>query len=423
MFAAVDAPTLAAASTALLGALIARRSARVDKPTLTYCHARIAESLLSRMPTLKAGYVPPLLHPTGILQSRLADLHDVPDAAVAYDREELELPKLVLDEKRSACCPDLVPDGLVSVDWLPQPDRAAPIVILVSGLTGSSSSVFIRRAAVTLHEAGFRVCAFNPRGRGGNALKTPFMYSAGFTEDLRRVVLHVREAYPRARLTAAGYSLGASYLGKYVGEEGADCPLDGAALLACPTDLNAAIGNFGASTISRCVDRFVLTRSVQRVMAEYLPKLVDNPYGLDLEGAAQATSMKSFDGCVIAPMMGCSSAEQYYTEASCERVLADCRIPLLLLSARNDFIAPADLIKTHPFEALAGGGAVEAPLLLAVTSEGGHSMSWPEGWDGSGRAWSAQVLLEWVQACVEKAGESAPPPARPRRRARSPAAR
>ena len=70
------------------------------------------------------------------------------------------------------------------------------------------------------------------------------MYSAGYTEDLRRVVAHVRTSRPQARaLTAAGYSLGASYLAKYVCEEGERCALAGAALFACMTDLVAGIAS------------------------------------------------------------------------------------------------------------------------------------------------------------------------------------
>ena len=58
--------------------------------------------------------------------------------------------------------------------------------------------------------------------------------------------------------------------------------------------------------------------------------------------------MERFDGCSIAPMMGCDSAAQYYVEASSERVLSRARIPMLFISALNDPVAPADVIKlTH----------------------------------------------------------------------------
>lgn len=151
-----------------------------------------------------------------------------------------------------------MPRGQVSLDWLPQPDAAAPVCLLVPGLTGSSSSEYIRKAAAALHRSGVRVVVFNPRGRGGNQLLTPFLYSAGYTEDLRRVVRRVRRAHPDAALAAAGYSLGASYLAKYVGEEGAGCVLSGACLFACPADLTSSSKHLGRSVGSRFVDRRVL---------------------------------------------------------------------------------------------------------------------------------------------------------------------
>ena len=180
----------------------------------------------------------------------------------------------------------------VSIDWLRQGDAAAPVCLLIPGLTGSSSSTFIRRAAVALHRAGVTVGCYNPRGRGGNELASPFLYSAGYTEDLRRVVRHVRSALPSdAKLTAAGYSLGASYLAKLVGEEADACVLDGAAVFACPTNLVAAIGGLSASVGSRLVDSKVLVPAVQKVMASYLPQL-QQAGALDLAGAAAATTME-----------------------------------------------------------------------------------------------------------------------------------
>jgi|TARA_B110001469_G_C9410467_1_gene210144 predicted alpha/beta-fold hydrolase len=78
---------------------------------------------------------------------------------------------------------------------------------------------------------------------------------------------------------------------------------------------------------------------------------------------------------------------------------------MLFLSARNDPVAPADVIDSRPFEAR-GAGSEAAPLLLAVTREGGHSMTWPEGWRGGGRDWSTAVLCEFVAAVVESNSES-----------------
>lgn len=115
---------------------------------------------------------------------------------------------------------------------------------------GCSSVEYIGKAAAHLHRAGVRVAVFNPRGRGGNPVVSPFMYSAGYTEELRRVVDRVRAAFPMACLSAAGYSLGASYLAKYIGEQGDRCVLAGAACFACPARLTLAIERLGVASRS-----------------------------------------------------------------------------------------------------------------------------------------------------------------------------
>ena len=108
----------------------------------------------------------------------------------------------------------------------------------------------------------------------------------------------------------------------------------------------------------------------------------------------------SLDGAAIAPMMGCDSATDYYEQASCGKLLSRARVPMLFVSARNDPVASADAVDPHLF----ARGPEDAPLLLAVTREGGHSMTWPEGWDGGGRDWSTAVLCEFVAAVEGEKG-------------------
>ena len=76
-------------------------------------------------------------------------------------RETIELPELK-KPKNATCCPDVVPRGIVSVDWLEDgiSDESAPIVIIVPGLTGHSHCAIsalqstcrrYRRQSIALH--------------------------------------------------------------------------------------------------------------------------------------------------------------------------------------------------------------------------------------------------------------------------------
>ena len=167
MFVAPDACAALVAAT-FVGLAAVRRCYAVDVPVLSHCNGFVSSKLLPRLSTLRQGYRPPLLHPTGLLQSRLADLRPPPAEATPFVRETLLLPALSPTPSSTpwmtACCPELVPAGLVSIDWLDQPDATAPICLLIPGLTGSSDSAYIRRTAVALHSAGVRVGCFNPHG-------------------------------------------------------------------------------------------------------------------------------------------------------------------------------------------------------------------------------------------------------------------
>lgn len=62
------------------------------------------------------------------------------------------------------------------------------------------------------------------------------LYSAGHTDDLRSAVMYIRSLYPQAELLGLGFSLGASVLARYVGEEGDYCELKAACVVGAPWD-------------------------------------------------------------------------------------------------------------------------------------------------------------------------------------------
>jgi predicted alpha/beta-fold hydrolase len=322
----------------------------------------------------------------------------------------------------SSCCPAVVPTGIVSLDWLDQTDPGAPVAVIVPGLTGDSSSRFVQRVAAHLWtQHGMRVACYNPRARGGNPLATPFLYSVGYTEDLRRVIAHIHEVYPSAPICAAGYSLGryiflsfllvyfsfflsfllvyfsfflsyrSNYLAKYVGEEKEHCVLRAAVCLACPVDCLQISNSLTHSLLGKIVDP-ALVQSVQRVRAsiEHVLK-TDTRY--NLQHIAEAKTMAEFDDRAIAPMFDFACASDYYRHSSSGLFLSSIRTPTLFLHADNDPIVPGIYIQMDNFRS-------NPHIMSVMTQEGAHSMDWP---DTLLRPWSASAIGHFFDLVLQSA--------------------
>jgi predicted alpha/beta-fold hydrolase len=170
-------------------------------------------------------------------------------------------------------------------------------------------------------------------------MTTPFLYSAGYTEDIRRVVAHLRAAHPAAKLFAVGFSLGSNKLAKFVGEEAQSGALDGAVCLAAPLDCLSMSNALSSRLVGRLMDP-LLVRLVQDVKESHRSVLAMHP-GVHLPTVDAARTMAEFDGAAIAPMMGEPSASQYYRSASAGRLLHRIATPTLIIHATNDPIVSA----------------------------------------------------------------------------------
>ena len=329
----------------------------------------------------------------------------IPTKIMEFRSEELRLPAMNKREGMK-CCPNVVPEGVVSVDWLElgegrkatkdeekkmktrEESSEPPIVILVPGLTGSSESGYIRRTASIFHESGFRVACYNPRGRGGNPLISPFLYSVGYTEDLRRVVAHIRSTNPEAPfMFAVGYSLGSNYLAKYVAEEGAECPLSGGVCLGGVVDCLTTSNALESTFFGRIADS-LLVRLVKPLAMDNANILREAPHWYDYEALAKARTMAQFDGAMISKSFGFSSASDYYRWSSSGLVLHQVRIPMMFIFAENDPICPGRAVRPDTFQA-------SDYLLMCRTKNGGHSMDW---FDSSLEPWAAKNALRFCNA-------------------------
>src|SRR5690606_24916661 len=198
--------------------------------------------------------------------------------------------------------------------------------------------------------------------------RLPRAYHSGASDDLAEVVAHLRARRPLAPLYAAGYSLGGNVLLKYLGESGADCPLQGAVAVSVPYRLD------------QCADRIALgfSRVYQRHFMQAMRAYVQTKQqhfreqGLQehlrcLEALGPLTQLRTFwdfDGRVTAPLHGFADAADYYRRASSRYYLGGIRVPTLLIQAEDD-----------PFlfrHSLPEAGELSLTTRFELSRQGGH---------------------------------------------------
>ncbi|XP_039045057.1 embryogenesis-associated protein EMB8-like [Hibiscus syriacus] len=103
------------------------------------------------------------------------------------------------------------PSGIIDGSAVRKGDKT-PIVIVIPGLTSDSTAAYVKHRAFNMARQGWSVVVCNHRGLGGVSLTSDCCYNAGWTEDVRKIIDHIRCEYPETPLFAVGTSIGANIL-------------------------------------------------------------------------------------------------------------------------------------------------------------------------------------------------------------------
>jgi predicted alpha/beta-fold hydrolase len=255
-------------------------------------------------------------------------------------------------------------DGdFVDVDRLG--DTAAPTVVALHGLEGSSRSPYVRRLAAAALARGLAVAALNFRGCSGAPNRLRRLYHSGDTADLAHAVARLAAERPGRPLAVVGFSLGGNVAAKWFAEGGAALPEEvrAGASVSAPLDLarcaDAIDAGRGLGRIYR--ERFLRTLRAKAVAR--LARFPDLPW--DAAEVRRCRSFRRYDDLVTAPLHGFGGVEEYYRRASAGPLLGGVRRPLLVLAAEDDPIVPADVWP-------AARRAASAAVVFEVHARGGH---------------------------------------------------
>lgn len=258
---------------------------------------------------------------------------------------------------------DVAPDARVLAHCNWQPDRtAAPTLLALHGLEGSSEAHYMRGLADKAFAAGFNVVRLNQRNCGGTEHLSRGLYHSGLTADPRFVLTELRERDGLMRFAVAGYSLGGNITMKLAGELGAaDMPEVKAVAAVSPViELEACM-----QAIERRENRIYEWNFCRNLQGRMRRKSRHFPDLFDLEGLWKVWSIRTFDDRYTAPHHGYHGASDYYHRASAMRVIDQVARPSLILSAADDPFVPPEIFDAPPVRN-------NPHITTVITPRGGH---------------------------------------------------
>jgi predicted alpha/beta-fold hydrolase len=278
---------------------------------------------------------------------------------------------------------------LAQCHWQPERQRH-PTLVLVHGLEGSSESSYMLGIAEQALAAGFNVLRLNQRNCGGTEHLTPTLYNSGLSGDCRAVLMELVEREALAEIFFAGYSMGGNLVLKMAGELGSGAPqqLRGVCAVAPAIDLAACADAIALP--QNFIYEWHFLRGLRRRLRRKA-RLFPGRYPLD--GVARVRTLRQFDDVITAPHCGYRDAVDYYYRASAIRVVAQIRVPTLVVTAQDD-----------PFVSFASfrdpALAANPHITLVAPPQGGHC-GFVSRHPGDERFWAEARLVEFCRQHAE----------------------
>lgn len=272
--------------------------------------------------------------------------------------------------------------------------EAGVLVVLAHGLSGGSHENYIRRTITQLFDTfpeedeQVTVVAFNARGCARSKVTSEKYWSALQTDDLAVALDYLHGKYPKKKIVAVGYSLGANILVNYLARFGSDSKISLSVSVSNPWDLYASSVNLESYPLGRLYSK-KMTQGLQRLFNRNASMLTRGRDDIDRTHVMAAKSLKEFDGRYTAKVFGFESADEYYIAASSCSKLKQVKTNLVILNAKDD---PMALDAVLPYKQV----TANRYLCMVCTANGGHI-----GWYGpNGKRWYADVIVQLVQRAL-----------------------
>jgi hypothetical protein len=288
-----------------------------------------------------------------------------------------------------------LPDGdFVDLDTFDGP-TGAPHVVVLHGLEGSSRAGYVTAILRGAQERGWGATAVNFRSCSGEPNRLARSYHSGDIGDTLAVLKFLR-ARVTGPLYAAGFSLGANVMCRMLEETGAEAPVEAAASMSAPYDLDACCRKLDGAGAFQLLYR---ERFLRTLKGKAHAKLQRFPDAFDGRAMRAARTIRAFDDAVTAPLHGFRDAAHYYAESSSGPRLHRIQRPTLLLSAADDPMLERPVIPP---------AATDNPHLSVVLTERGGHVGFVAGSPHRPFFWGEAQMLKFLDE-VRSGARVAPP--------------
>jgi hypothetical protein len=271
--------------------------------------------------------------------------------------------------------------------WQPGKRRDAPVIAIVHGLEGSSESNYARGIADKAFRLGYHSVRLNQRNCGGTETLTPTLYNSGMSGDYRAVFEELSSGDGFEQIFFAGYSMGGNLVTKMAGEFGEAVPkgLRGVCVVCPAMDLGAC-----ADALERRDNYFYQRHFVTGLMARYARKAELFPDRYSKNGIGPVRTVREFDDKITAPHFGYKDAQEYYDAVGAKRLVAQVRVPMLMITAQDDPFVPYKLF-------LSAKPEQNSAIRFVRPTHGGHC-GFISNQIGAARFWAEHAIVEFCEA-------------------------
>jgi uncharacterized protein len=271
--------------------------------------------------------------------------------------------------------------------WQGGKRRDQPVLAIVHGLEGSADSNYMRGVAEKAFKRGFHVVRLNQRNCGGSERLTPTLYNSGMSGDYRAVFEELASGDGFEQIFFAGYSMGGNLVTKMAGEYGDEVPraLRGVCAICPAIDLSSC-----ADALERKDNYLYQRHFTSGLMARYARKAQLFPGRYPRNGFGRIRTVREFDDKITAPCFGFRDAEEYYESASAKHVIAQVRVPMLMITAEDDPFVP--------YVSFLAARVERNPAIRFVAPEHGGHCAFISNMSGPERFWAEQRIVEFCHS-------------------------